>query len=277
MKNIDSPSDQEDQDIRLAHLSERAVAFTIDYVLFMVLFAVSMKTVFPEFNIQLNPHGMTWSAIWIGLFVLYQGYCSSEGRQSLGKWAIGIRVVNLEGGPLSLTQALIRAAGYIGSSILCLGFAWARFNPARQTLHDLMAGTGVIEDRPQESGLPRMLIKAGAFACLFAFAGLWSWENLIARNYYRNMTIAYSHVGLEEIAQLQEMHKISTGRYADNIIPLAMLSGNPDEFMKDMSDLFDPEEGIRIERTRDGFKIKAFSRDLRHTPVEFIGPKPKTS
>ena len=267
----------EEQDVRLASLSDRAVAFSIDYALFMLLFGASMKVVFPEYDLQLNPNGTTWAAVWTALFVLYQGYFSSDGRQTLGKWAVGVRVVDLEGAPLSLTQALLRCAGYLVSSVLCLGFAWAKISPARQTFHDLIAGSGVVEDPPKESDLRRVLIKAGAFACLFAFAGLWSWNHLVARNYYRNMTIAYSHVGLEEIAQLQEMHKINTGRYADNIVPLAMLTGNPDDFIRDMSQLFDPKEGIHVERTRDGFKIKAYSRDLRRTPVEYIGPKGKTS
>lgn len=171
-----------------------------------------------------------------------------------------------------LRRAAMRSTGYLLSSILGAGFLWSLFNPAGQGWHDLIVGSVVVEVRPKRPGL-RGLVRAGACACLLGFSSLWTWEYLIAADYYRNMTIAYTHVGLQELAQLQEIYRRRTGRYADNLLSLAAVSGDAKGFMLDMGALFDPKAGIRIRATSAGYRIDAKSRDVKSTPVSLIGPQ----
>lgn len=64
--------------------------------------------------------------------------------QTLGKMAMHIRVVTVEGGPLSLGTAIIREIGYWVSLItLGVGYLMAAFRSDKRALHDLMAGTRV--------------------------------------------------------------------------------------------------------------------------------------
>ncbi len=64
--------------------------------------------------------------------------------QTLGKMAMHIRVVTVEGGPLSLGTAIVREIGYWVSLVtLCIGYLMAAFRSDKRALHDLMAGTRV--------------------------------------------------------------------------------------------------------------------------------------
>jgi len=70
------------------------------------------------------------------------------GGHSPGKWLLGIRIVRLDGAPLSLWDAFGRAGGYAASaSTLFLGFVEAARDPNRQALHDRIAGTVVVRAR----------------------------------------------------------------------------------------------------------------------------------
>ncbi|MBV9209900.1 MAG: RDD family protein [Acidobacteria bacterium] len=69
--------------------------------------------------------------------------------QTLGKWATGLRIVRLDGKPLTFLSSLVRhVIGYPLSLItLGLGFLLAVFNPQGRALHDILAGTVVVLDR----------------------------------------------------------------------------------------------------------------------------------
>jgi uncharacterized RDD family membrane protein YckC len=68
--------------------------------------------------------------------------------QTIGKWLLGIRVVSLGGGPLTLGQSFSRVVGYFLSALpLDLGFLWI-LGPERRGFHDYFAKTEVIYTRP---------------------------------------------------------------------------------------------------------------------------------
>jgi len=255
----------------LARFSDRVVAFSIDYALFTAGFLLSLKLFFRDHHLLINPHGMAWAILWIALFLAYQAVFSSEGRQTLGKNLLGLGVVDLNGEPLEFGRAAVRGVGYLLSSMLCGGFFWHFTNPARQTWHDMLGGSVVVELHPK-SNMVRGFVRAGATACLMAFLTMGTWEFVLASHYYRNMTLAYAEVGLTELADLQEDYKAANGHYADNLLSLAAISGDPTEFMTSMSALFDPTTGIRIRVTGSGYRIEARARDIKNTPVFKAGP-----
>ncbi len=68
--------------------------------------------------------------------------------QTPGKRAMGIRVVRLDGQPVTWWHAFERAGGYTaGLATGLLGFAQIYWDPNRQAIHDKIAGTVVTLDR----------------------------------------------------------------------------------------------------------------------------------
>jgi uncharacterized RDD family membrane protein YckC len=65
--------------------------------------------------------------------------------QTLGKMALQIKVVRMDGGPLTFGQAAGRYfATFLSAIILCIGFIMAGIRTDKRALHDLLAGTRVI-------------------------------------------------------------------------------------------------------------------------------------
>jgi len=71
---------------------------------------------------------------------------SSERQATLGKMALGLRVTNLDGGRISFGQGTGRYFGRILSAIiLFIGYFMMLWDDKKQTLHDKMANTLVVE------------------------------------------------------------------------------------------------------------------------------------
>lgn len=71
---------------------------------------------------------------------------SSSWRGTIGKRAVGIRVVGYDGMQLSLGQAIVRYfARGLSAMFLFIGFIVMIFTTRRQTLHDLIARTLVVQ------------------------------------------------------------------------------------------------------------------------------------
>ena len=69
--------------------------------------------------------------------------------QTLGKWATGLRVMRMDGGPLTFLSSLLRHVVGYSLSVLTLGigFLIAVFSEHGRALHDIIAGTVVVIDR----------------------------------------------------------------------------------------------------------------------------------
>lgn len=82
-----------------------------------------------------------WGTVYLTLFlVLWDG-------RTPGKKALDLRVVRLNGEPLTLFLSLERAGGYAaGLATGLLGFAQVWWDPNRQAIHDKIAETVVIRD-----------------------------------------------------------------------------------------------------------------------------------
>jgi uncharacterized RDD family membrane protein YckC len=76
--------------------------------------------------------------------------------QTPGKWLLGLRVVALGGGKVSLGRATLRFAGYLLSALpFYLGFLWI-LGSERRGFHDRLAGTEVVYTRRS----PRKLLRS---------------------------------------------------------------------------------------------------------------------
>ncbi|MEX0791442.1 MAG: RDD family protein [Actinomycetota bacterium] len=81
--------------------------------------------------------------IGVAYFVVME---SSERQGTLGKAALGLKVVDMEGGRIPAGQAAIRYFSKILSSlILLIGYVMIAFTPRKQGLHDIIAKTLVVK------------------------------------------------------------------------------------------------------------------------------------
>jgi uncharacterized RDD family membrane protein YckC len=90
------------------------------------------------------------SLFTLPLAVLYNGWMLAVRGQTLGKMALGIRVVNADGEPLSPGQAWGRAVlqRLFLSCLALLNYLPAFLTPERTCIHDMAAKTRVIRWQP---------------------------------------------------------------------------------------------------------------------------------
>lgn len=97
-----------------------------------------------------------WPAMLAGAIVawLYFAACeSSPWQATIGKLALGIRVTDLQGRRIGFAHALGRyGAKLVSFLVLFIGVLMVAWTPRKQGLHDLMAGTLVLNGRAGGSG-----------------------------------------------------------------------------------------------------------------------------
>jgi len=103
-------------------------------------------------------YGAFYSAMMPALLIqlvitwLYFAVCESSAWQAtLGKLALGIRVVDLDGNRISFLRATGRHfAKILSSLILLIGYVMVAFTQRKQGLHDMIASTLVLNGRASE-------------------------------------------------------------------------------------------------------------------------------
>jgi len=167
---------------QLASFSRRAVAFALDLVIGWLLFIVVFVMIIligrmigapvrppGDDPVHLNFFENWYSILW---WVLYFGLATYFGNgRTPGKRLLGIRVVSLVHGRLGLWHSIERALGY-GASGLELGFGFIQYfvHPNRRTVHDRIAETIVVLDKPLASTDARPVHTSGAAAATAARA-----------------------------------------------------------------------------------------------------------
>ena len=98
-----------------------------------------------------GPLAWTLGLVALAVWVLYFAWPYSAHGQTPGKKLLGIRVVTLDGSRLNWRTGIVRTFGYSLSALpLGLGYLWAIWDPDKQTWHDKVAGTTVVEDWVEE-------------------------------------------------------------------------------------------------------------------------------
>lgn len=145
-------------DLRVARLASRATALLIDVLIMWSLFGMLIEVV----QVLLIAAD-TALAVGMGIVVTVGclvGYpvimeTTTRGR-SIGKMALGLRVISEDGGPVRFRQALIRGLSGFAEFFMFAGapaLICSLFNKRSKRLGDVFAGTLVIQDRVAASAL----------------------------------------------------------------------------------------------------------------------------
>lgn len=131
----------------LALLIDSAILFVIGTVIGFIYSAlVPPPTSLPQFRQQTliaNLLGLAISTLY------YVYFLTNRDGQTPGKAAMGIRIVKLDGQPLTAWDAILRnVIGYtISALIFLIGYLWVLIDDKRQGWHDKLARTVVVNVR----------------------------------------------------------------------------------------------------------------------------------
>lgn len=129
------------------------VPFTIGIVIGVSDAMSGRRTTQADFAFGNDADRAVGLAVYAFLFVTTLAYSSlmesSPSQATLGKLAMGLKVVDLHGRRISLGHAVGRALAriFLSELLFKLGFLMAAFTDRRQALHDLVAGTLVVKTR----------------------------------------------------------------------------------------------------------------------------------
>ncbi|XVQ12272.1 RDD family protein [Spirillospora sp. CA-255316] len=145
-------------DIRVARLASRGCALLLDLffqmmILNLALYVVGMTTLIADEAWAVGLSILVVALVLVGYPCAFETL--SRGR-TLGKLAVGLRVVADDGGPIRFRQALVRAlAGFLEFFVLygAPALLTSLFNRRGKRLGDVFAGTVVIQERIPHSSL----------------------------------------------------------------------------------------------------------------------------
>jgi len=136
------------EDITLASIKSRSMAFFIDEMLLSFLLIVAMWDSFSTAPTVEDIIILTNNFIleYIFMKIVYQAFFVMQYGATIGKLAMKIRVIDIQtlSNPnvvASLNRAIFRI---ISEMFFYLGFLWGMMDPARQTWHDKTARTLVV-------------------------------------------------------------------------------------------------------------------------------------
>ena len=125
----------------------RFIASLIDGII-VIIFSVSINL---GADALTHTHGTVGAVLLIDFLLnwLYSALMeSSHSQATLGKLALGIKVTDMEGNPISFGRSSGRYFGKIISKlILLIGYIMAAFTAKKQALHDMLAGCLVVRHR----------------------------------------------------------------------------------------------------------------------------------
>ncbi len=128
---------------RYAGFVARVVAFVIDMLCIGI--ARSFLALLFGFPVFAKSHDIIWFGSVFGLvyFIVME---SSKYQATVGKLAMRLRVVNLNGDRISLSDSIVRNLSKMLSAVVVfIGFLMVAMDDRKRALHDRIAGTYVIE------------------------------------------------------------------------------------------------------------------------------------
>ncbi|MEJ3655973.1 RDD family protein [Actinomycetes bacterium KLBMP 9759] len=144
-------------ELRIAEFASRAVAFAIDVAVMVVAYLIVLFIAAASGVLSADPALAATIGIvaLVTVFVIYPVTIETLTRgRSLGKMAMGLRVVREDGGPIRFRQALARGlAGFVVDFGVfsfftgAIGLITSLVSPRGRRVGDMLAGTVVVRER----------------------------------------------------------------------------------------------------------------------------------
>jgi uncharacterized RDD family membrane protein YckC len=253
-------------ELRPAPFSERLVAYLLDTVPFVVAAAASIWIWGPVLQRQITPAAM-WADgfLWLAAAVLWQ-FLGNLGGATPGKTLLGLSVVCADGSAPGVVRSFVRAVAWLALStpLANFGFWMSLFHPRTRTLHDIVAGTYVVETGPRRSNGALAFVVAASAAVFFLC--LQYWINTVRPRPDDVYAVLKAENGLWVISEIEDVYKQKHGAYTDSLDELADASGDPALFRSALLDVFRPRP-FRIEAGNVGWRVVAAAKDRRNTIV----------
>ena len=176
-------------DVQIAHLPVRALSALIDVIVVLTFYIIGVllwATTLTQFDSALSAAVLIIFTVVTLLAYPIAFETATRGR-SLGKMALGLRVVSDDGGPERFRQAVFRAlAGFVeiwalsgGPAVIC-----SLLSPTGKRLGDVFAGTVVISERaPRLTPPPLMPPQLAWWASTLQLSGLRAEQAELARQF----------------------------------------------------------------------------------------------
>ena len=129
-----------------AYLLDQIVLYALSFLIFDTL--IGMTPLGSDLNnIDWAVFGRRLAVETVLALVYYTGLTGQFGA-TVGKMAIGVRVVRMDGSPVGYGLAALRfLATFLSSITLCIGYLMVGFREDHRALHDLIVGTQVVYKR----------------------------------------------------------------------------------------------------------------------------------
>lgn len=137
------------ENIELADVKKRAVAFFIDEMLLSFLLLISLWESFTQTTTTIEVIELTNSFVleYMALKIIYQTFFVMQYGATIGKIVMKIRVIEIKSlqNPnviVSLNRSVFRV---VSEMLFYLGFLWGLMDPFKQAWHDKTARTLVVD------------------------------------------------------------------------------------------------------------------------------------
>jgi len=138
----------------------RFMALTADHLILFLLFFIFVVCglIAVELTSGKGPDIAYWNLLFhilpafaplaLMLGLAYFSFFHGAWGQTIGKMIFGLRVVQVNGQPLSFLRALARTIAYaLSAAPFFLGFFWVGFTRSKRSLHDGITGTMVVREQ----------------------------------------------------------------------------------------------------------------------------------
>ena len=138
----------------------RFMAFAVDHLILLLIFVIFVVCGLlavelapgrsPEIAYRNLLHLFLPAFVPLGfiLALTYFSFFHGAWGQTIGKMIFGLRVVQVNGQPLTFSQALARTIAYaLSAGPIFLGFFWVGFTSSKRSWHDRVTGTMVVQEQ----------------------------------------------------------------------------------------------------------------------------------
>lgn len=267
-----SPAGPAEIEVRAATINERFIAYVLDVLPFGAGFLATLWLAAYHPGVRAYVRDLKTAAwLWAALYVLYQ-FAGNLSGGTPGKKLLGIYVVRRKDGEKpGVAGAFLRAVGHLVSTpFFNFGFALALVQPESRALHDLLAGTFVVQPRARDKSVSALLFAAA----ILLLVGLWGttlYTTVLLPTPGEVLAVQKARAGMLVMAQIEEAYKAQHQVYTDSLLELAKASGDERTFDAAVLALYAPNR-FELKAGNAGYMIAAAARDRRRTRVAVAGP-----